>query len=187
MIDYFEYQSKALRETAAHFMDTDFEWSNSLAHLLMDSAETIEALSAKDANVPSKWFVAAKNLYHLVRDLNLNEIVSQIASDSLHSWLRSWQRAADTIYNADPQEETTIGDPIHLPPGSVKAVLDKDPPFMPKKESNFDRITNSPETMAEFMHEMIGRCPPGLAMFVCSKDCSRCWEEWLNKEASDDA
>jgi len=54
-------------------------------------ADAIDALQLK-----------ADNLYHLVSDLNLNEIIDQIGSDSLYSWLKSWQNAADAIYNRKP-------------------------------------------------------------------------------------
>lgn len=41
MRDYPELV-KALRNNAEHFMTTDFEWSDALVHLLLDSADAIE-------------------------------------------------------------------------------------------------------------------------------------------------
>ena len=73
-------------ERCSRIHDMDRCW-----RLTIDAADAIDALQLK-----------ADNLYHLVRDLNLNEIIDQIGSDSLYSWLKSWQNAADAIYNRKP-------------------------------------------------------------------------------------
>lgn len=65
-------------------------------------------------------------------------------------------------------------------------MVEKEPE--PKKQTNFARITKSPEAFATVMNEELDRCPPKVAQSDCADnpDCVKCWTDWLNEEATPD-
>jgi hypothetical protein len=73
-------------------------------------------------------------------------------------------------------------DPFDLvEPGEL---VEKEPE--PKKQTNFDRITKSPEVLAEFLGEELSRCPDEMAGKQCNELCIFCWLDQLNKEVEDE-
>lgn len=65
-------------------------------------------------------------------------------------------------------------------------MVEKEPE--PKKQTNFSRLTKSPEAFATFMVEEEKRCPPDIVFDVCpdTPDCVKCWTDWLKEEAAPD-
>lgn len=65
-------------------------------------------------------------------------------------------------------------------------MVEKEPE--PKKQTNFARLTKSPEALAAFMVEDVERCPPDIVFDACpdTTDCVKCWADWLNEEATPD-
>lgn len=89
---------------------------------------------------------------------------------------------ASIARNEEPQP---VVSPIHVPPGSVEAVPDKDPPLM-RRHTNFDRITKSPEVLADRLLNEFDICPPDMVSKDCEERgaCDGCWVRWLNEEAT---
>lgn len=50
--------------------------------------------------------------------------------------------------------------------------------------TNFQRITESPEKLAEFINEAPS-CPP-TSSDECSENCQKCWLDWLNAPEMED-
>ena len=70
-------------------------------------------------------------------------------------------------------------------------MVEKEPE--PKKQTNFDRITKSPEVLARDLAENVYRCPRGGCPYIdidrhgpSKEDCTRCLTDWLNEEATPD-
>lgn len=95
MNDYYTYTARELR---CNGQDCSF--------CVQINPSARSCVRRKGADAIDALQIKADNLYHLVRDLNLNEIVAQIGRDSLCAWLKSWQSAADAIYNRKPNGGT---------------------------------------------------------------------------------
>ena len=87
-----------------------------------------------------------------------------------------WANASIARYK-DPEP---VASPFHVPPGSVKAVLDEDPPFI-RRHTNFSELTKSPESLAEFLSAQ-PYCGRGEVVGDCNEDCYPCVLKWLNEE-----
>ena len=65
-------------------------------------------------------------------------------------------------------------------------MVEKEPE--PKRQTNFARLTKSPEALATFMNDELDRCPPKVGQSDCAdnSDCVKCWTDWLNEEVTPD-
>lgn len=113
-----------------------------------------------------------------------------------------WANASIARYK-DPEP---VASPFNAPPGSVKQVNHNFPPdpfdFVetgemveketePKKQTNFARLTKSPEALARNLAENVYECPRGGCPYddrhdPSKEDCVRCLTDWLNEEATPD-
>ena len=59
---------------------------------------------------------------------------------------------------------------------------------VPSKKTNFDRITESPEVLADRLLNEFDICPPDMVDADCKErgTCDGCWVRWLNEEATPD-
>lgn len=88
-------------------------------------------------------------------------------------------------YEAAAEKAYAPRQPSPPDPFDYAEVEDSEEPE-PKKETNFDRITKSPEVLAEFLGEELSRCPDDMAGKQCNEMCIACWLERLNEEAKDE-
>lgn len=69
----------------------------------------------------------------------------------------------------------------------------KNPPIQRKPVTNYDRISKSPEELAEFLSKNRGGCRAlTTESYVCdfytddlNTDCKACWLDWLRREAKE--
>lgn len=127
---------------------------------------------------------------------SLKALVDELVDMSLKA-----QRCLDEEHAGNTP--VTLGEPIRIPPGSIQQVDHNFPPdpfdFVetgemvekepePKRHTNFDRITKSPEVLADRLLTEFDICPPDMVSADCEErgTCDGCWVRWLNEEATPD-
>ena len=98
------------------------------------------------------------------------------ASALRHAYAKVVVDRAMDDYPPDPFDFVETGEMVEAPEPE------------PKRQTNFARITKSPEVLADRLLNEFDICPPDMVDTDCKErgTCDGCWVRWLNEEATPD-